>query len=158
MMKHGSVWLRSLIVGAAFCGVAVFFIIVPFGGRSLAEENPELAWCYWPWMILIWLCALPCFASLIPGWQLFGRIGHNSAFCRENAACLRIISRLAFGDSALFLLGNLLYFLLGMNHPALLLLSLLLCFAGAAVGITAAVLSHLVLEAALLREDSELTI
>ena len=47
---------------------------------------------------------------------------------------------------------------LEMNHPGIVLISLIVVFFGSAVAVAAAVLSHLVLKAALLQEQSDLTI
>jgi len=48
--------------------------------------------------------------------------------------------------------------LLNMNHPGILLLSLLICFVGVAVTVAAACLSHLVRKAAKLQDESDLTV
>ena len=45
-----------------------------------------------------------------------------------------------------------------MSHPGVLLLSLLIVFAGIAVTVASAALSHLVYKAASLQEQSDLTI
>ena len=47
---------------------------------------------------------------------------------------------------------------LNMNHPGILLLSWLFVFAGVAVAVAAAVLSHLIKKAAALQEQSDWTI
>ncbi|MEA5142998.1 MAG: DUF2975 domain-containing protein [Oscillibacter sp.] len=158
MLEHRTEWLRGIVVGAAVCGVMVFFVIVPCLGRDMAAAYPEFAGYFWPWLLLIWACSLPCFGALVPGWRLFGRMGRSSAFCRENAACLRWIARLIGWDSAFFLVMNFVYYLLGMNHPGILLLALLLSFGGMAIAVAARVLSGLVTDATALREDNDLTI
>jgi len=158
MLEHRTEWLRGIVVGAAVCGVMVCFVIVPWLGRDIAEAHPELAGRFWPWMLLIWVCSLPCFGALIPGWRLFGRMGRSSAFCRENAACLRWVARLIGWDSVFFLAMYFVYYLLDISHPGVLLLALLLSFCGAAVAVAARVLSGLVTDAAVLREDNDLTI
>ena len=45
-----------------------------------------------------------------------------------------------------------------MNHPGVILMLLLVVFAGVAVAVAAAALSHLVKKAAVLQEESDLTI
>ena len=50
------------------------------------------------------------------------------------------------------------FLFLGMNHPGVVLLSLVAVFAGVAVAIAAAALSHLVAKAADLQAESDLTI
>jgi drug/metabolite transporter (DMT)-like permease len=158
IQKNAALWLRGLIVVAAVMGVVIFFVVVPIMGRELVVQYPEFRQRFWPWLIFLWLSAVPCFLSLIPGWQLFGRVEDNSAFCRENANCLKKISRLLLWDSAFFLGGNTVFFFLGMNHPSIFIAALFLALALAAIGIAAAALEGLVLRAARLKEDSDLTI
>ena len=64
----------------------------------------------------------------------------------------------ALADSAYFFIANLVLFFLNMNHPAILLASLFADFAGVVVAVTAAGLSHLVLKAAAIQQENELTI
>ena len=45
-----------------------------------------------------------------------------------------------------------------MNHPGVILYSLIVVFAGVAVSVVSAALSHLVLKAALLQEESDLMV
>ena len=76
----------------------------------------------------------------------------------ENARALRAIAFLAAGDAAFFFLGNVVFLFLNMSHPGVVLASLLGVFAGVAVAIAAAALSHLVRKAAELQEQSDFTI
>lgn len=76
----------------------------------------------------------------------------------ENAKYLKAISILALSDSGYFFLANLVLLLLNMNHPAIFLGSLLVEFAGVAVTVAAATLSHLVQKAAKIQQENELTI
>ena len=85
-------------------------------------------------------------------------IGRDQSFTVANAKYLKWISILAMGDAALFFLGNIVYLFLNMNHPVIVLFSLLVVFAGVTVAIAAAALSHLVLKAEVLQEQSDWTI
>ena len=75
-----------------------------------------------------------------------------------NSRYLKYISILALADSGYFFLANLALLFLNMNHPAVFLGSLLVEFAGAAVAVASAALSHLVQKAAKIQEENELTI
>ena len=62
-------------------------------------------------------------------------------------------------DSGYFFIANMtLLFLLNMSHPSVMLASLVVDFAGVAVAVVAAVLSHLVQKATELQQQQELTI
>ncbi len=151
-------WLKAAIIGVGLCLAVVYLLVIPDFGKSVAGANPEFAFCYLPWLIFLWCTALPCIAALILGWGVAGRIGKDRSFCMENAGALSTIAYLAAGDAAFFFVGNVVFLFLNMNHPGVVLLSLVPVFAGACIAIAAAALSHLVRKAAALQEQSDLTI
>ena len=153
-----SAWLRGVVVGVGMCGLVVYFAVIPVLGLSMKTSYPEFSGCFWPWMIFLWLTAVPCYAALALGWRIAVSIGRDRSFSAENAGMLQTVARLAAGDTAYFFLGNVILLLLSMSHPGIFLLSLLVCFAGVAVTVAAACLSHLVRKAADLQEQSDLTI
>ena len=65
---------------------------------------------------------------------------------------------MAAGDSAFFFVGNVILLFCNINHPGIILISMIVVFAGIAITIAAACLSHLVRKAATLQEQSDLTI
>lgn len=153
-----SKWLKLMIAGVGICGVIVYAAVVPMLAGTMVVEYPELSYCRWPWMILLWITAVPCFIALIFAWKIAGNIGADRSFSVANAKLLKWISGLAAADTAIFFAGNLIYWLLNMNHPGIALFSLLVDFAGVAISVVFAVLSHLVLKAAELQDQSDLTI
>ena len=153
-----SLYLKVILAVIGVCGLVVYFLILPTCGESLHASFPEFSAWHWPWLIFLWCTALPCCAALILGWQIAGRIGQDRSFCMENARALRAIAYLAAGDAAFFFLGNVVFLLLNMNHPGIVLLSLVPEFAGVCIAIAAAALSHLVRKATALQEQSDLTI
>ena len=159
-MKQKSLarWLKAVIIGAALCGAVIYLLVIPDFGQSIAADNPEFAYCYWPWLIFLWCTAPPCFAALILGWRIAKNVGNDRSFCMENARALKWIAWLALADAAFFFAGNVVFLFFNMNHPGVVLLSLVAVFAGIAVTIAAATLSHLVGKAAELQEQSDLTI
>ena len=156
--KSLSKWLKLILLGMGICGLAVYFLIVPSFVDSLRSQYPEFADRYWPWLIFIWVSGVPCYAVLALGWRIAVNIGRDASFSLANARCLGSIARLAAGDAAFVFLGNVALLFLDMSHPGVVLLSLLVVFAGAAVAVAAAALSHLVRKAALLQEENDLTI
>ena len=157
-MKKLARLLQLALIGAAVLGVAVFFVAVPMLGREIATMNPEYAVAYWPWLLFLWLCAVPCFLSLMPGWRVFGRLAQKNAFCLENGKDMKRIAHLAFFDTVLFLVGNVMMAAFGWHHPGLLLAACAVALCGALIGVVAQVLGMLVLEAAAMREENDLTI
>lgn len=156
--KTLSNWLKGAIVVLAVLGLFVFGMVVPLYGMSIAADNPEYAHCFAPWMSLIILAALPCYAALVIGWKIASDIGRDRSFSDDNAKRMRWISNLAFGDVILFFCGNAMLLLLNMSHPGVFLLCLLPDLLGVAVAVCAAALSHLIYKSARLQDDAELTI
>lgn len=157
--KSLSKWLKFIIVGTGICGLAVYALAIPALGRTIAASaNGEFDYCFWPWLIFIWGTGIPCYAVLFFAWKIAANIGLDRSFSSANARLLKWISVLAAFDSAVVFVGNLVFLLLDMNHPSVVLLSLIVIFAGIAIAVATAVLSHLVLKAAVLQEQSDLTI
>lgn len=151
-------WLKFLVIFAAVCGGALCLGVLPQMGKYLVSLYPEFAYAYVPWLVFLWILAIPCFGALVLAWKIFANIQKDCSFCMENAEHLQKISYLAAADSAVLFLGNILFLVLNMNHPAVLLGSLLVVAVGIAASVASAVLSHLVRKAAMLQEQSDLTI
>ena len=156
--KSLSKWLKAIIIGVGLCGLVVYGVVVPSFGASLVADYPEFSGRFWPWLLFLLATGVPCYAALVLGWQIASSIGQDRTFTAENARRLTWISRLAAGDAAFFFIGNAVLMLLGMSHPGVFLGALLVAFAGVAVTVAAACLSHLVQKAAALQEQSDLTI
>ena len=151
-------WLKVIVAGIAVCGFFIYAFLIPDFGKTIVSDNPEFAYCYQPWLIFISLTALPCYAALFFAWKIFSNIEIDNSFSLQNARYLKWISWLAAGDAAFFFLGNIVLLFLGMNHPGIILYSLIVVFAGVAISVAAATLSHLVLKAAKLQEENDLTV
>jgi hypothetical protein len=104
------------------------------------------------------MTAIPCYIALVLAWRIASNIGADKSFSLANASLFKWISILAAADSAFFFVGNIVLWLLNMNHPGIVVFSLLVVFAGVAVAVAAAALSHLVVKAADLQEQSDWTI
>lgn len=153
-----SKWLKWIVVVVGLCGLLVYAWVIPSLGEMLRFEYPEFANCYTPWMILVWITGAPCYVALVFGWKIAGNIGRDRSFSVENAKLLKRIAVLAVADTGFFFAMNIIYWLLNMNHPAIVLLSLLVLIVGIAISAVSAALSHLVRKAAELQEQSDLTI
>lgn len=151
-------WLKCILVGVAICGIIVYTVVIPICGQHLQMRYPEFAHCFWPWPIFLWVSAFPCFTTLACAWRIASNIGRDLSFSEDNARLLKWISVLAALDAGFFFTGNVLLLLFNMNHPSIVIASLLIVFVGVAVAVAAAVLSHLVQKAAVLQEQSDYTI
>lgn len=156
--KTLSIVLKLVLVGFAAAGAIVYFWLLPMFGSEFVQANPLYCGCYWPWLIFLWMTAIPCYLVLYYTWSIAVEIGRDNSFSRKNSVSLRNISILAAADSVFFFLGNLLFLILNLSHPAVLLVSCFLVFGGVSIAVAAACLSHLIYKAAKLREENELTI
>lgn len=152
-------WLKLIIAGVGICGLIVYTLVFPILGQMIAAaENGVYDHCYWPWLIFIWATGIPCYAALGFAWKIAGNIGADKSFSHSNAKMLKWISVLAVSDATFFFVGNFVFLFFNMNHPGIVLFSQIIVFAGIAVAVAAAALSHLVLKAADLQEQSDYTI
>ena len=156
--KGLATWLKIIIIGVGLCGLVVYFVVIPSFGQSMVYDYPEFANRFLPWLVFLWITAIPCYAAFVFGWKIAVNIGRDKSFSGENAKYLKWIAWLAAGDGIFFFVGNIAMLLADMSHPGVALLSLIVVFAGVAIAVAAAVLSHLVQKAALLQEQSDLTI
>ena len=156
--KNLAKWLKFIILGVGACALFVYSVILPMYGQGAVLKYPEFAYCYKPWLWFLWSTGLPVLAALVLCWRIASNIGRDRSFSLDNARLLKWISWLAAADSGYFFIGNIVMLGLGMSHPGVTLLSFLVVFCGVAVTVAAAALSHLVLKAADLEEQNELTI
>ena len=156
--KKLSLWLKAVIIGIGVCGLIIYLGLLPNLGVTLLTEHPEFTAWHWPWLIFLWITAIPCYAILFLAWKIAVNIGKDLSFSADNARLLQSVAWLISGDILFFFLGNVVFFFLGMNHPGVFLLSLLICAIGVFIAIAAACLSHLVRKAADLQEQSDLTV
>lgn len=153
--KKLSKLICAVIAGMGICGLIIYFYVIPVLGQDICAEMPEFSYCYYPWLVFIWLTAIPCYMVLYYGWKIGIEIGRDNSFSPKNVGYLKKIMAMAIIDSAVFFAGNIVFLLLGMNHPGIVLLSLLVCFAGLVVAIIAAALSHLAQKAVDMRSENE---
>lgn len=151
-------WLKAILIGVGICGILIYALFLPFTGRCITGEYPEFSSWFYPWLVFLWITALPCYGVLVLGWRIASNIGKNHSFTMQNGTYLKWISILAAGDSLFFFAGNLLYWIWNINYPVIVILSVVVTFFGMAVSVAAAALSHLVAKAADLQEQSDWTI
>lgn len=150
--------LKAIIIGLAVCGLLIYFYFLPVWGMALVGDFPEYARAYWPWLIILWISAIPCYLVLICGWRVATEIGKDNSFSDINAQMLKKIALLAAIDSVyIFIVGGVM-FALRMSSGIVEILVLFVVFAGIVMTVAAAALSHLVYKAAAMKEENDLTI
>lgn len=156
--KNLSKWIKFVIIGVGICGLVIYALVIPMLGSELKTSYPEFSNRFWPWAFFIWVSGIPCYIVLVFAWKISSNIGNDRSFTEQNAHYLKLISVIAVVDTMFFFAGNIVLLLFDMSHPGIVIASLLVDFIGVAIAIAAAALSHLVKKAAVLQEQSDLTI
>ena len=157
-LKTLSVWIKIILIGFALCGAGILGFAVPSIGQDAVEAYPEFAGAYLPWLIFLWIAAVPCFAVLVIGWLIATNIARDNAFSPANAKLLKTVAILAAVDSVYFFIGNIALLFLNMNHPGIVLMSLVVVFIGIAICVASSALSKLTSRAADIEDENRYTI
>ena len=150
--------LKGIIIGFAICGAIVAALILPNLGDIFRVRYPEFSHWFYPWLIFLWITIIPCYLVLVSAWKVAKNIGANHTFSYENGICFKRISFYALVDSIFFFAGNIIFWLIGINHPGIVIISLLIVFVGLSIALASKALSQLVDNAAKLQEENDLTI
>lgn len=151
-------WLKAVIAAVGICGAAVYLYCLPVWGARTDFLLQAGVTSPLPFLIFIWLTGVPCYTVLVCGWKISAEIGRDNSFCRKNASLLRLTSFLTAGDTLFFFAGSMVFLALQVCRPWVAVASLIFVCAGAAFAVAFAALSHLVLKAARMREENDLTI
>lgn len=150
--------MRVSVIAAAICGLFLCTYVIPFWGEGMITANPEFDGWFWPWLIFAWSFAVPCFIILIYIWKVSGAVIRETVFTVQTARWVKTGAVLLLYDAAFLFSGNIILLLLNMNHPGILLLSLIGDIFAVALALLAAVLSRYLTKAAVLQEESEGTL
>lgn len=150
--------VRTAVIAAAVCGLAVCCYFLPALGADIAKNNPEFAYCYLPWLLFLLAASLPCFAILGLVWIVSVAINKEQVFTVRTARIVKMSAILLLCDVGFFFCGNIAFLLLDMSHPSVLLISLFVDVFGVSLALLAAVLSRYLTKAAVLQEEADGTI
>lgn len=136
--------LKMMIIGVGVCGLFVYAMVVPPLGRAM--------------LFAVLLTAIPCYIALVHSWKIMGNIANDHSFTVENAKLLGKIASLARIDVVFLLVWSVLYFTMRLTNVQILVISLFFVFMGVVVAAIFAALAHLVMKAADLQDQYDLTI
>jgi hypothetical protein len=160
VMKQAALsrWLKAITIIIGLMGLAFYAGVFPAIVNDFGMVFPEFKRLVLPSLIGIWASGVPCYVSLALFWGICTRIGRDRSFCAENARGLQWIGKLAIFDAVLCLAVTVLLVANGAINPGIYIIAFTIMFAGAAVALAALALSHLVLKAAQLKDENDLTI
>ena len=141
-----------LAVMAAVCYIGIF----PGTIRELGAQNVGPAWLVTPGIVAVSISAAPIAIALVLFWQICTEIGRDNSFCHKNASRLTGIGFCALIDTGYCAVGTVTLEI--MVGSPIWVTGMMVCTVGLAIALAAFLLSHLVLKAADMKAENDLTI
>ena len=148
--------LKGTILFLAVMVAVCYIVIFPTHIEELGRMNEENAWMVKPGKIAVSISAIPIAIALVLFWKICTEIGQDNSFCHKNASYLTGIGFCALVDTGYCAVGTVTLEILA-GSP-IWVLGLRVCTVGLAIALAAFLLSHLILKAADLKADNDLTI
>jgi len=148
-LKGTIIFLAAMV---AFC----YTVIFPERIREMGWQSADASWLVTPGIIAVSISVIPIAIALVLFWRICTEIGRDNSFCHRNASRLTGIGFCALVDTGYCAVGTVTLELL-VGSP-IWVTGLMVCTLGLAIALAAFLLSHLVLKAADLKADNDLTI
>ncbi|CAG9622053.1 DUF2975 domain-containing protein [Sutcliffiella rhizosphaerae] len=160
-MKHGSTLflkLTLLFMGIPVLALCVF--LVPKIANFAAELFPQNAYIKYLILIDLYATAIPFYFALYQTFKLLQYIDTNKAFSTFSIKALKNIKVCAIIFSSLYVVGMPLFYLIAEvdDAPGIIVIGLVLIFAGMVIAFFAAVLQKLLQEAIDIKSENDLTV
>ena len=147
--------LKGVIIFLAVMAAVCYLVIFPQRVQE-AGGMYDMEWIVTPGIAAVSLSAIPVAIALALFWRICTEIGRDNSFCRRNARWLSGIGFCALLDTGYCAVGTVTIELL-VGSP-IWILGMGVCMVGLAIALAAFLLSHLVLKAADLKAENDLTI
>lgn len=148
--------LKGVVIFLAVLAAIFYGFVFPQLIRDIGAV--EFTWLVKPATVAVSLSAIPIAAALVLFWRICTEIGRDNSFCHKNAGRLSGIGFCALADTAYCVVGTVTIFMITGGHPGVFLVAATAIFIGLAIALAAFLLSHLVLKAAELKDEHDLTI
>ncbi len=143
--------LVFMAVMTAVCYLEIFPDRIMMAGKMYGME-----WMVVPGIAAVSLSAVPIVIALVLFWRICTEIGRDNSFCHKNARRLGGIGFCAMVDTGYCAIGTVTIELLAGS--SLWVLGMAVCVVGVAIAMASFLLSHLVLKAADMKAENDLTI
>lgn len=148
--------LKGVVIFLTVLAAVFYGLVFPDLIRGVGAE--AFGWLVTPSIVAVSLSAIPIVIALVLFWQICTEIGRDNSFCHRNAWRLSGIGFCALADIAYCVVGTVTIFVITGGHPGVLLVAATAIFIGLAIALAAFLLSHLVLKAAEMKDENDLTI
>lgn len=162
--QTASALLLAILAALGIFGLAFFLWILPETVRLVLDLSvydtygTRYSTFYYAWISFAWTTAIPCYAALFFAIRVALRMGKGEAFSRATAKDINRFALCALIDACFVLAANVIFSFLNLSHPGIFLFFVLVELFGAAIYILFRILAAYVLQAAVLREEQELTV
>jgi len=156
--KKLSKYLCFIVYFLALAGMFCLVVMAPKVGMSLAGKYHRFSHLYYPSLIFIWICAVPFYLGLYAAYLIGKDIGLDKSFTTMNSHRLKKIGIYCVLESILIFAIIIGLVAIHVLNPILLMILILLTLTVIALSVICFALSHLVLKAAKLQEENDLTI
>lgn len=147
--------LKTIILLMGLLGAGAYAVVLPWALDTFVEQYPEFSYYFVPWLIFVLLTAVPLYAILVFGWSVSTEIGRDNSFTEKNAKNLNNCAYCLAGDAVFFLLGNIIFWLLNLNHPGVVAAACVFCSFVIMIACAVRLLAHLIKKASAIREENE---
>lgn len=154
-----AVLVRVVIVVIAACGLAVCAFWYPFSislsVMGVVDAVPTVAQNVqmWTQLVFYWLVSLPCFGILVLAWLMTNSMKKEAFFNERNVKLAKISALILFVDLLAFLIGNVVFLILGWNDYAIIYFILFAIGLGGAILVK--VFEQYMKKAVQMQEDTE---
>ncbi len=160
-MKRGStIFLKGAVILMGLPVLAIYIFLVPEIGSFAAELYPDHSYLKFLVWIDLYATAIPYYTALFQAFKLLGYMDKQQSFSDLSVQALKSIKRCALAVSGLFALGMPLFYLVAEKDdaPGLILIGMVFIFASLVIGVFAAVLQRLLMEAIAIKSENDLTV
>lgn len=152
-------FLKAVLVLIATAVLALCVFWMPGVARRNAAADPNLGYLRIPFLVCVYVLAVPFFAALYRAFQLLTYIDRSNAFSALSVRALGGIKGCAISISAL--IAAAIVFVMAFvdgDRAGIIMLGLMCAFASSVVATFAAVLQRLLQEAIAIKSENDLTI
>lgn len=146
----------SLVVGGV--GLIFFVWYIPNIVYSAAYEMAEVAYLACPGVIGIWCIGVLCYLALYYFWKICTCISIGNGFSKESALYMKKIGILAWLVCLLIIAGDFILLIFNSLNGAMIIFTFFVIIAGVGIAIICWGLSQLILNAAMIKDENDLTI
>ncbi|MGO3170823.1 MAG: DUF2975 domain-containing protein [Bavariicoccus seileri] len=140
---HLSNSLRIVLILLGIATLIIYAVLIPQFGREIVATNPEFSYYYLPWLLVIWSTVIPLVISLVIALKVVNTFQRNGLELSKTAGWIKQIALLIGGDATYFFVMNLLFLVIGMNHPGVIVLATFILLIGLTVTLVFLFLSRL---------------